>query len=90
MLTERYPVLPNPDPQLMAFQSMTLHTTVRYVDRVLSIVAVTQEKLQLVGLACLVLAAKYEEIEVGGHVLQARPRVRAGPAHVCGRRQAQA
>lgn len=40
----------------------TLHLAVSFVDRFLSKMFVTRSKLQLVGTACLFLAAKYEEI----------------------------
>jgi len=43
-------------------QSETLHLTVNYIDRFLSYMAVTRTKLQLVGAACMFIAAKYEEI----------------------------
>lgn len=40
----------------------TLHRAVMYVDRFLSSMAVQRGKLQLVGVTCLMLAAKYEEV----------------------------
>jgi cyclin A len=40
----------------------TLHRAVGYVDRFLSSMAVIRGKLQLVGVTCLMLAAKYEEV----------------------------
>eukprot|EP00045_Choanoeca_perplexa_P001901 m.22255 g.22255 ORF g.22255 m.22255 type:complete len:403 (+) comp11225_c0_seq2:133-1341(+) len=40
----------------------TLHLTVAYVDRFLSEMAVQRGKLQLVGVTCMLLASKYEEI----------------------------
>jgi len=43
-------------------QSETLHLTVNYIDRFLSYMAVQRSKLQLVGAACMFIAAKYEEI----------------------------
>ena len=42
----------------------TLHRAVGYVDRFLSSMAVIRGKLQLVGVTCLMLAAKYEEVTV--------------------------
>jgi cyclin-A len=43
-------------------QSATLHLCVNYIDRFLSEVSVQRGKLQLVGIACMMIAAKYEEI----------------------------
>ncbi len=43
-------------------QTDTLYLTVAYVDRYLSAVAVARGELQLVGVACMLVAAKYEEI----------------------------
>lgn len=43
-------------------QTDTLYLTVTYVDRFLSAVAVARGELQLVGVACMLVAAKYEEI----------------------------
>merc|ERR1712126_410505 len=43
-------------------QTETLHLTVNYIDRFLSYMAVQRSKLQLVGAACMFIAAKYEEI----------------------------
>jgi len=40
----------------------TLFLTVHYIDRLLSITAVRRTKLQLVGITCMLIAAKYEEI----------------------------
>uniref|UniRef100_A0A061S9R1 Cyclin A n=1 Tax=Tetraselmis sp. GSL018 TaxID=582737 RepID=A0A061S9R1_9CHLO len=40
----------------------TLYLAVSYIDRYLSVVPVKSTKLQLVGVACLLVAAKYEEI----------------------------
>ncbi|XP_072558440.1 cyclin-A1 [Paramormyrops kingsleyae] len=40
----------------------TLHLTVNYLDRFLSCMSVHREKLQLVGAAAILVAAKYEEI----------------------------
>jgi len=40
----------------------TLFLTVRYIDRLLSAVSVHRTKLQLVGITCMLLASKYEEI----------------------------
>jgi len=42
--------------------SQTLFLTVRYIDRLLSVVSVHRTKLQLVGITCMLLASKYEEI----------------------------
>ena len=42
--------------------SDTLFSAVGYVDRVLSLRPVPRARLQLVGVACMLLAAKYEEI----------------------------
>lgn len=43
-------------------QTETLHLAVSYIDRFLSYMAVQRSKLQLVGTACMFIAAKYEEI----------------------------
>jgi len=43
-------------------QSQTLFLTVSYVDRLLSVVSVHRTKLQLIGITCMLLASKYEEI----------------------------
>lgn len=43
-------------------QPDTLYLTVAYIDRFLSSVAVARHELQLVGIACMLVAAKYEEI----------------------------
>lgn len=43
-------------------QTETLFLAVSYVDRFLSFMAVQRSKLQLVGTACMFIAAKYEEI----------------------------
>lgn len=43
-------------------QTETLHLAVNYIDRFLSYMAVQRTKLQLVGAACMFIAAKYEEI----------------------------
>eukprot|EP00051_Salpingoeca_urceolata_P035731 m.31072 g.31072 ORF g.31072 m.31072 type:complete len:424 (-) comp9630_c0_seq1:352-1623(-) len=40
----------------------TLYTAVGYIDRFLSEMSVQRSKLQLVGVTCMLLAAKYEEI----------------------------
>jgi len=40
----------------------TLHLTFSYIDRFLSCMSVERSKLQLVGISCMFLAAKYEEI----------------------------
>lgn len=42
--------------------SQTLFLTVNYIDRLLSKVAVNRSKLQLLGITCMLIAAKYEEI----------------------------
>jgi Cyclin, N-terminal domain len=50
--------------------SDTLFLAVSYLDRYLSLIPVTRNLLQLVGVTCLLLAAKYEEIyapQVGLH-----------------------
>lgn len=40
----------------------TLHLTVNYIDRFLGVQRVFRNQLQLVGVACMLIAAKYEEI----------------------------
>ncbi|XP_044524410.1 cyclin-A2-like [Gracilinanus agilis] len=45
-----------------SFQNETLHLAVNYVDRYLSSVSVLRGKLQLVGIAAIFLASKFEEI----------------------------
>ncbi|KAL6621200.1 hypothetical protein ACP70R_033632 [Stipagrostis hirtigluma subsp. patula] len=40
----------------------TLYLTVNYIDRYLSIEEINQHRLQLLGVACLLIAAKHEEI----------------------------
>lgn len=40
----------------------TLYLTVSYIDRYLSLHVVTRQRLQLLGVACMLIAAKYEEI----------------------------
>jgi Cyclin, N-terminal domain len=42
--------------------SDTLFLAVSYLDRYLSLIPVTRNRLQLVGVTCLLLASKYEEI----------------------------
>jgi len=42
--------------------SETYFLTVNYIDRFLSLVSIPRTKLQLFGMICLLLAAKYEEI----------------------------
>lgn len=42
--------------------SDTLFLTVAYIDRYLSVVPVPRSELQLVGVACMLVASKYEEI----------------------------
>ena len=44
------------------FHPVTLYITVHYLDRVLARMEVAVKQLQLVGCACMLLAAKYEEI----------------------------
>ena len=43
-------------------KSETLYLAVNYIDRFLSLMSVQRSKLQLVGTACMLVAAKYEEI----------------------------
>ena len=43
-------------------QAQTLQLAVSYIDRFLSEMSVQRGKLQLVGITCLFVAAKYEEI----------------------------
>jgi len=43
-------------------QTETLYLAVSYIDRFLSFMSVQRAKLQLVGTACMFIAAKYEEI----------------------------
>ena len=40
----------------------TLYLTMNYIDRFLSVMSVLRGKLQLVGTACMLIAAKFEEI----------------------------
>lgn len=40
----------------------TLYLTINYIDRFLSVMSVLRGKLQLVGTACMLVAAKFEEI----------------------------
>ena len=40
----------------------TLHLAINYVDRFLSVVPVARSQLQLVGVTCMLVASKYEEI----------------------------
>lgn len=40
----------------------TLYLTVNYIDRYLSGNVISRQKLQLLGVACMMIAAKYEEI----------------------------
>ncbi|XP_059079385.1 G2/mitotic-specific cyclin-A-like isoform X2 [Tigriopus californicus] len=52
-------------------QQETIYLGVNYIDRFLSVMSVQRPKLQLVGSACMFIAAKYEEIyppEVGEFV----------------------
>merc|ERR1712070_359270 len=43
-------------------EAETLHLSVNYIDRFLSIIPVARSKLQLVGVTCMLIASKYEEI----------------------------
>uniref|UniRef100_A0A7S0L6B3 Cyclin N-terminal domain-containing protein n=1 Tax=Coccolithus braarudii TaxID=221442 RepID=A0A7S0L6B3_9EUKA len=43
-------------------EAETLHLSVNYIDRFLSHVPVARSKLQLVGVTCMLIASKYEEI----------------------------
>lgn len=42
---------------------LTIHCAVRYLDRVLSSLDVAKNRLQLVAMACILIAAKFEEAE---------------------------
>lgn len=42
--------------------SDTLFLAISYIDRFLSLQVVPRQQLQLVGVSCMLLAAKYEEI----------------------------
>lgn len=42
--------------------SQTLFLTVNYIDRLLGLVSVNRNKLQLLGITCMLVGAKYEEI----------------------------
>ncbi|XP_042429544.1 cyclin-A3-1-like [Zingiber officinale] len=42
--------------------SETLYLTVSYIDRFLSLNAIARQRLQLLGVSCLLIASKYEEI----------------------------
>lgn len=42
--------------------SETLYLTVDYLDRYLSVVPLQRSQLQLLGVACMLLASKFEEI----------------------------
>ncbi|KAJ1262475.1 hypothetical protein BS78_09G110500 [Paspalum vaginatum] len=44
------------------FVPETLYLTVNYIDRYLSVKDISRHRLQLLGVACLLIAAKYEEI----------------------------
>ena len=44
------------------FRVHTLYAAVNYLDRFLSRIAIERTALQLTGVTCLMLAAKYEEI----------------------------
>ncbi|XP_062179220.1 cyclin-A1-4-like isoform X2 [Phragmites australis] len=50
-VTEEYRLVPE-----------TLYLTVNYIDRYLSVKEISRHRLQLLGVACLLIAAKYEEI----------------------------
>ncbi|XP_072148694.1 cyclin-A1-4 isoform X3 [Setaria viridis] len=50
-VTEEYRLVPE-----------TLYLTVNYIDRYLSVKEISRNRLQLLGVACLLIAAKYEEI----------------------------
>ncbi|XP_039798777.1 cyclin-A1-4-like isoform X5 [Panicum virgatum] len=50
-VTEEYRLVPE-----------TLYLTVNYIDRYLSVKEINRNRLQLLGVACLLIAAKYEEI----------------------------
>ncbi|PAN16607.1 hypothetical protein PAHAL_3G071100 [Panicum hallii] len=50
-VTEEYRLVPD-----------TLYLTVNYIDRYLSVKEINRNRLQLLGVACLLIAAKYEEI----------------------------
>ncbi|KAK7311526.1 hypothetical protein RJT34_09730 [Clitoria ternatea] len=50
-VAEEYKLLPD-----------TLFLTVNYIDRYLSVNAMSRQQLQLLGVACMMIAAKYEEI----------------------------
>jgi len=43
-------------------KEQTLYLTINYIDRFLSFMSVQRSKLQLVGAACMLVAAKFEEI----------------------------
>jgi cyclin A len=47
-------------------EAETLHLSVNYIDRFLGYVPVSRSKLQLVGVSCMLLAAKFEEIHPPG------------------------
>lgn len=74
------PPTPAPPPP----QEETLHLAVQYLDRFLSLVPLRRSKLQLVGVTCAWVAAKYEErlppplddfVEVRQLPVPARPRL---------------
>jgi hypothetical protein len=44
-----------------SFSAQTLHLSTNYLDRYLSSVPVSQHKLQLVAISCMLIASKYEE-----------------------------
>ena len=44
----------------------TLYLAISYMDRFLSVRAIDREELQLLGITCLYIAAKYEEIQPPG------------------------
>jgi len=49
-------------PQEYKLVSDTLFLAISYIDRFLSLHPVPRQQLQLVGVSCMLLAAKYEEI----------------------------
>jgi cyclin-A len=48
--------------ELYNLSSQTLYLSANYIDRFLSVVPVLRGKLQLVGVSCMLIASKYEEI----------------------------
>ncbi|KAI3865335.1 hypothetical protein MKW92_016194 [Papaver armeniacum] len=49
--------------QVYEFVEDTLYLTVSYIDRFLSLRSVHRQRLELLGLSCMFVAAKYEEID---------------------------